>query len=267
MKDKSRPGDNTLAYYSLPVANDSPFAHYLHIRQHLPKTDGLEENDALPSNRTLFVAGLPYGQGEKQLAQICSAFGEVDAVHLSNVSSARVAHVVFEAPEGLKQIILSAKQGALVEVPVDIQAPRKKNSTGVRKWLTKHKSVRPDSQQLRQQLDDYVTQYEEEEKLKKEAEEAAAAAEANDGWTVVVSKKGRQKTTGGGIAVGAVAHAKTGTIAAKAEEKKSSRVSDDFYRFQRREANRNELLALREKFEEDKAKVAKLKASRKFRPY
>lgn len=167
----------------------------------------------------------------------------------------------------MKRIILSAKQGALVEVPVDEQAPRKKNSTGVRKWLTKHKSIRPDSQQLRQQLDDYVTQYEEEEKRKKEAEEAAAAAEANDGWTVVVSKKGRQKTTGGGIAVGAIAQAKAGSIGAKAEEKKSSRVSDDFYRFQRREANRNELLALREKFEEDKAKVAKLKASRKFRPY
>ena len=42
---------------------------------------------------------------------------------------------------------------------------------------------------------------------------------------------------------------------------------EDFYRFQKREKNRDAMLLLREQFEEDKRKVAKLKAARKFRPY
>ncbi|GBG91657.1 hypothetical protein CBR_g52693 [Chara braunii] len=41
----------------------------------------------------------------------------------------------------------------------------------------------------------------------------------------------------------------------------------DFYRFQQREAGRNELLELRQKFEEDRRKIAKLKAARRFKPY
>jgi ribosomal RNA-processing protein 7 len=41
---------------------------------------------------------------------------------------------------------------------------------------------------------------------------------------------------------------------------------DDFYRFQKREKSRDELLLLREQFELDKQKVAKLKAARKFKP-
>lgn len=41
----------------------------------------------------------------------------------------------------------------------------------------------------------------------------------------------------------------------------------DFYRFQRREARRNEVLELQQKFEEDKKRIAKMKAARKFRPF
>ncbi|KAK0563680.1 hypothetical protein OC861_004675 [Tilletia horrida] len=56
--------------------------------------------------------------------------------------------------------------------------------------------------------------------------------------------------------------------AAGAPKKKSkSKDLEDFYRFQTREKNREKLATLRAKFEEDKAKVAKLKQSRAFKPY
>ena len=38
----------------------------------------------------------------------------------------------------------------------------------------------------------------------------------------------------------------------------------DFYRFQMKEGKRNELAILREKFEEDRKKIARLKESSKF---
>ena len=41
----------------------------------------------------------------------------------------------------------------------------------------------------------------------------------------------------------------------------------NFYRFQMREAKRERLAALRQRFEEDKARIAKMKAARKFMPF
>ena len=48
--------------------------------------------------------------------------------------------------------------------------------------------------------------------------------------------------------------------------KKKDRAAVDFYRFQQREQRRDELVELRQQFEEDKKRVQELKASRKFKP-
>lgn len=58
-----------------------------------------------------------------------------------------------------------------------------------------------------------------------------------------------------------------GAAAAAAAANKKETTHSDFYRFQQREQRRSELLALRERFEEDKRRIAELKASRKFKPY
>jgi ribosomal RNA-processing protein 7 len=67
---------------------------------------------------------------------------------------------------------------------------------------------------------------------------AKEALAAEGGWTVVVQKKGRKKTTDSesGIAVGSVAQAAAENKLAK---KKPKEVGLDFYRFQKREAQRN----------------------------
>ncbi|CAG8817060.1 25808_t:CDS:2, partial [Dentiscutata erythropus] len=65
-----------------------------------------------------------------------------------------------------------------------------------------------------------------------------------------------------------------GTItvtAAKPEEIKNLKPKNkelpDFYRFQMRESKRNKHVELRKKFEEDKKKIERLKAARRFKPY
>ena len=50
-------------------------------------------------------------------------------------------------------------------------------------------------------------------------------------------------------------------------KKKDSKERVDFYRFQMREAKREKLAELRRKFNEDKDKIAKMKESRRFKPY
>jgi len=69
---------------------------------------------------------------------------------------------------------------------------------------------------------------------RKEREDQAAEG----GWTVVAHHKGRKKTTDAesGITMGSVAQA---VVEDKMANKKRKEVGSDFYRFQRREAQRN----------------------------
>ncbi|XP_019419215.1 PREDICTED: nucleoporin GLE1 isoform X2 [Lupinus angustifolius] len=136
-------------------------------------------------------------------------------------------------------------------------------SKGMRKWISEYHQSRPGLNVLQQQIDDFITDHE--EKLEEERKEREARA-ADGGWTVVVHHKGRKKTTDAesGVAVGSVAQA---AVEHKMTKKKHNEVGLDFYRFQKREAQRNEIMMLQSKFEEDKKRLQQLRAARKFRPY
>ncbi|KAL5056300.1 hypothetical protein RYX36_036982 [Vicia faba] len=136
-------------------------------------------------------------------------------------------------------------------------------SNGMKKWIMEYHQSRPRLKVLQNQIDDFITDYEEKLEEEKKAKEALAA---EGGWTVVVQRKGRKKTTDSesGIAVGSVAQA---AVEDKLAKKKNKEVGLDFYRFQKKEAQRNELMLLQQKFEEDKKRLQQLRAARKFRPY
>ncbi|XP_020203507.1 uncharacterized protein LOC109789054 [Cajanus cajan] len=136
-------------------------------------------------------------------------------------------------------------------------------SKGMKKWITEYHQSRPGLEVLQHQIDDFITAHE--AKLEEERKEKEALA-AEGGWTVVVHHKGRKKTTDSesGVAVGSVAQA---AVENKMTKKKHKEVGLDFYRFQKREAQRNELMTLQSKFEEDKKRLQQMRAARKFRPY
>ncbi|ESW33341.1 hypothetical protein PHAVU_001G061500 [Phaseolus vulgaris] len=137
------------------------------------------------------------------------------------------------------------------------------SSKGMKKWIMEYHQSRPGLEVLQHQIDDFITAHE--EKLEEERKEKEALA-AEGGWTVVVHHKGRKKTTDSetGIAVGSVAQA---AVENKMTKKKCKEVGLDFYRFQRREAQRKEIMTLQSKFEEDKKRLQQMRAARKFRPY
>ncbi|KAL0430378.1 UNVERIFIED_CONTAM: Ribosomal RNA-processing protein 7A [Sesamum radiatum] len=136
-------------------------------------------------------------------------------------------------------------------------------SKGMRKWITQYRQSRPGLKLLQERIDDFIMAHEAREEQAR-AEREAQAAEG--GWTVVVHHKGRKKTTDAesGIAVGSVAQA---AVIDKMAQKKKKEVGLDFYRFQKREAHRNEIMMLQSKFEQDKKRIQQLRAARKFRPY
>ncbi|KAK7374886.1 hypothetical protein VNO80_08329 [Phaseolus coccineus] len=136
-------------------------------------------------------------------------------------------------------------------------------SKGMKKWIMEYHQSRPGLEVLQRQIDDFITAHE--EKLEEERKEKEALV-AEGGWTVVVHHKGRKKTTDSetGIAVGSVAQA---AVENKMTKKKRKDVGLDFYRFQKREAQRNEIMTLQSKFEDDKKRLQQMRAARKFRPY
>lgn len=136
-------------------------------------------------------------------------------------------------------------------------------SKGMKKWVTEYYECRPGLKVLQQRIDEFITAHE--ARLEQEREEREAKA-AEGGWTVVVHHKGRKKTTDSesGITVGSVSQA---AMEDKMAKKKSKEVGLDFYRFQRREAHRSEIMMLQDKFEQDRKRIQQLRAARKFRPY
>ncbi|XP_004232112.1 uncharacterized protein [Solanum lycopersicum] len=136
-------------------------------------------------------------------------------------------------------------------------------SKGMRKWVANYYQNRPGLDVLQERIDEFIIDYEAKKEQEKKEKEALAA---EDGWTVVVHHKGRKKTTDSetGIAVGSVSQAAVMDNVAK---KKNKDVGLDFYRFQKREAKRNEIMVLQSKFEQDKKRIQQLRAARKFRPY
>ncbi|KAJ8567174.1 hypothetical protein K7X08_019382 [Anisodus acutangulus] len=136
-------------------------------------------------------------------------------------------------------------------------------SKGMRKWVADYYQNRPGLDVLQERIDEFITDYEAKKEQEKKEKEALAA---EDGWSVVLHHKGRKKTTDSetGIAVGSVSQAAVMDNMAK---KKNKDVGLDFYRFQKREAKRNEIMVLQSKFEQDKKRIQQLRAARKFRPY
>uniref|UniRef100_A0A0D3CSY0 Ribosomal RNA-processing protein 7 C-terminal domain-containing protein n=2 Tax=Brassica oleracea var. oleracea TaxID=109376 RepID=A0A0D3CSY0_BRAOL len=137
-------------------------------------------------------------------------------------------------------------------------------SRGMKKLVTNYCESRPGLDELQKRIDDFMTAHE--ERLEQGKQEIEAKA-SEGGWTVVVHHKGRKKTTDAesGTAVGSVSRAALEDKLAK--KKQTEIVGHRFYRFQRRDAQRSELLALQSKFEEDKKRIQQLGAARKFKPY
>ncbi|XP_048128783.1 kinesin-like protein KIF21A isoform X1 [Rhodamnia argentea] len=136
-------------------------------------------------------------------------------------------------------------------------------SKGMKKWVMEYYQKRPGIEVLQQRIDDFITTHE--ATLEQERKEREARV-AEGGWTVVTHHKGRKKTTDSesGIVVGSVSQA---ALEDKLAKKKRKEVGSDFYRFQRREAQRSEIMMLQSKFEQDRKRIQQLRAARKFRPY
>jgi len=162
------------------------------------------------------------------------------------------ALVVFGSPVGVEKLVESKTEESLV-----LRSGERQPLVGLRRWISDYSSrIITDWDDFQREIDDYMIEYDE----KKEAESARlkemSEVADDDGWVTVTSKskKGARKPND-----------KRAKVKAKAIGKKKELLN--FYKFQKKEKKEDLIQSLREKFEEDKKRVASMRTERKFKPY
>lgn len=223
-----------------------------------------DDDDLGASSSRLFIAAIPAGVSEQEFVNfLVEVIGPVEqvAMHGSRTS----ALVVFQSPDAVRKLFNNlGKHRKKTQV---LKRLERTEAYGLKGWVMRHKEQYNQNTNavLQKQLDDWIDAFEEREA--KQKEEAMQALE-EDGWTVVRRFKGRKKNANeaDGITVGAVAPAAARDIASRSQQKVAKRSEGqgtDFYRSNTREKRRSELINLREKFEEDRKRLAQLKAARR----
>ena len=235
----------------------------LFARPHVSRADDTE----LPRGRTLFVLNVPpAAHAADCLSAAFSEYSEVTAVHLNTVGDARTVHVVFAKEAGVKKALASTKPLQLASATGEVsQLPSRKRSAPASR------------EELQSAVGAFMERFEAEEAERQAAEDAKHNQMDADGF-VLVTRKRTGRSTSTDAATGATVGVASASAAAAAgdddgdsigRKKKKKLTAGDmpgFYHFQRHEKKREQLLKLREQFEADRARIAKMRADRKFKP-
>ncbi|KAF1525862.1 hypothetical protein FQV19_0000874, partial [Eudyptula minor] len=225
-----------------------------------------------PPRRTLFVLNVPPYCTPDSLSRLFARCGCVQSVDIcekpgekkekltskffncKTVTGFQVAYVVFRKPAGVQAAKALSQEGPLL-----ISTESHPVKTGISKWIASYAASVVDQEELKAEVDAYMQDYD-----KKIAEEEAKAAKEEgvpdeEGW-VKVTRKGRKP----GLPRTEAANLR---VLEREKRKRARKELLNFYAWQHRETKREHIAQLRKKFEEDKQRIALMRAQRKFRPY
>ena len=134
--------------------------------------------------------------------------------------------------------------------------------TGVKRWAQEYNNKFVEEEKLLEDVKSYMEDYDKKVAEAKLIDEGLSQPD-EDGW-VTVTKKQEKKPEKRKKAV--EDDSKKGRGKKNRRKKKKVELTN-FYSHQIKEDKMNNIRALREKFEEDKQKIAKMKQERKFRPF
>ncbi|KAI2666835.1 hypothetical protein H4Q32_026544 [Labeo rohita] len=247
---------------SLRFSEDDAHAalHQLCVKEHRVRS---ESNTNRPLDRTLFVLNVPPYCSESVMTDVFGRFGPVQSVELNEKPGAcessdsdaskyftakrrqcfRAAYVVFRDPSG----VTAAKRHPL-NVPLVVSTADGPVKTGIRSECV---CVCDDGDE------DYDDDDDDDDVV---CEEVEQQQEDEEGWV---------KVTKGSRGVKARPHSETANERTLQKEKKKKERKEllNFYTWQHRNTQKQHIAELRKKFEEDKQRIAVLRAQRKFRPY
>ncbi|XP_040264220.1 ribosomal RNA-processing protein 7 homolog A isoform X1 [Bufo bufo] len=260
-------------YTAIPVqfSEERPVHHCLYAKE--ARLRG-EAEKAHPQDRTLFVINIPGYVTEKGLSEIFASCGLVQSVELLDKSAPylkknmegnmyfnqktikgfRVAYVVFKKASGIQKF-----KSNKVWTPSVISKRGDFVKAGIHKWIEDYEKSFTDVAALQAAIDHYMQEYDKKEAKKEDKAKRKEGVPDEDGW-ITVTRKGRHP----GVArTEAVNH----RLLEKEKKKSAQKELLNFYAWQHRNKKKEHLAELRKKFEEDKQKIALMRAQRKFRPY
>lgn len=253
--------------------NENATDTYIFLKKHNVR----DQSDATPKDRTLFIQGLPPYATKDLLKPVFEKFGKIHKIFLHAKLNTKLEDKETEESkffrdkpsEGFKAgyIVYHNSSGVTralahpVGHSLRLTSVAEKNSLalGLAKWRRDYNASLVDKEELRREVNEFMTRYDEEEKKRQEEVDRQTSAVGEDGWETV-TRKGRNP----GIAR---KESVNKHILSKERNKRSKKQLLNFYQFQIRESKMNHLESLRKKFEEDKQKIDVLKQSRRFKPF
>ncbi|XP_053325071.1 ribosomal RNA-processing protein 7 homolog A [Spea bombifrons] len=260
-------------YSAIPVmfSEERKSFHCLYAKEHKVRE---QLDQTRPLNRTLFVINIPSYCTKICLSKIFSSCGTVESVEFQEkpgpsekiqtvfskyfnqkVSKGfKVAYIVFTNPSAIREFKILKFQKPYV-LSENIQSLK----TGVHKWIEVYETSLVDAAALQTHIDDFMKEYDEKVAEEEEKAKEEEGVPDEEGW-VKVTRKGRRP---------GLARTEAVNIRMTEKEKKKRKQKEllNFYAWQHRDSKREHLAELRKKFEEDKQKIALMRAQRKFRPY
>ncbi|XP_077357589.1 ribosomal RNA-processing protein 7 homolog A [Festucalex cinctus] len=255
----------------LKFNSDAKFEHKLFVKEHKVRS---ETSSHRPLDRTLFVLNIPPYCSEDVVKELFSQFGPVESVELSDHPGSshqsepklsrffkpaekrcfKVGYIVFKKPSSI-----AAAKSHPYNVHLVVCSTQHTVKTGVQKWIQEYKDIFVQPEKLQNVVDEFMKNFdkmkeEEEERLKLEVEQQK---EDEEGW-VKVSRGHKARP-----------HSEAANKKALQKEmgKKKRKELLNFYSWQHKNTQKEHIAELRKKFEEDKQRIAILRAQRKFRPY
>ncbi|XP_065134555.1 ribosomal RNA-processing protein 7 homolog A [Paramisgurnus dabryanus] len=259
---------------SLKFSEEDSAVHQLCVKDHRVRS---EKNINRPLDKTLFILNIPPYCSQGVVTDLFQQFGPIESVELCEKPGAseptqshltqyfrqpqkqcfRVGYVVFKNASSVTAVKSHPASSALI-----VSTKERPVRTGIHKWIKQYSDSLVSSQTLQQAVDDFMSEFdrlkeEEAERLKTEAEQQQ---EDEEGWV---------KVTKGSRGVKARPHSEMANERTLEKEKSKSKRKEllNFYSWQHRNTQREHIAELRKKFEEDKQKIALLRAQRKFKPY
>ncbi|CAK1544821.1 unnamed protein product [Leptosia nina] len=248
----------------LHFIKDSPHPHVIYFKEHLVR----EHTADKPSGRTLFVVNIPPYVDEQCMIKAFRKAGDIQSVQFSIKPNSTISqnseiflkekctpnfklcYLVFKTVIGLDNAL---KLTELQPINCDSHL-----TLGLKKWINEYNSTILKPSELKDSIERFMEEYD--KKTKQEMEKEKQMQEEDDEGWVTVTKRGNIQSFPRTEKV-------ENKIMAKEEKSKKKKELKNFYTFQIRESKMKHIVSLRQKFEEDKKKIAQLKQSRRFKPF
>ncbi|XP_022830131.1 ribosomal RNA-processing protein 7 homolog A [Spodoptera litura] len=249
----------------LKLNEDSVAPHTIYLKEHVVR----EHTADKPQGRTLLVVNVPPYADEKGITNAFREAGTVQSVQLClkpstaevklikkflpdpSITTFKAAYIVF------KKVAELDKALKLTEL-LPMNSEDHQITTGIKKWIEEYNNTIVLPKVLKENVETFMKQFDETTK-KADKKEKELEQEDDEGW-VTVTKRGKVQSFARSEKV-------ENKIMQKEEKNKKRKELKNFYTFQIRESKMKHIVSLRQKFEEDKRKIAQIKQSRRFRPF